>query len=114
MHDPELYPDPFVFSPERFFCSGKSDAHQATSRGQPDPRSFAFGFGRRMCPGTRFSFPCYGSVLIYVFFYLLPPGIHFAESTMLLVMASILSHFWIEVPSGGVSPEVEFTTGITR
>lgn len=43
MHDPELYPDPFTFSPDRFTASN-------TSR-QPDPRQFAFGFGKRACPG---------------------------------------------------------------
>ena len=46
MHDPELYPDPFTFSPDRFTASD-------TSR-QPDPRQFAFGFGKRACPGIHF------------------------------------------------------------
>ena len=43
MHDPELYPDPCTFSPDRFTASD-------TSR-QLDPRQFAFGFGKRACPG---------------------------------------------------------------
>jgi len=116
MHDPELYPDPFVFSPERFYCAGKSGVHWTTSRGQPDPRSFAFGFGRRTCPGMCFPFFLF---MLRRFssqndLFLLPSGMHFAELAMLLVMASTLSHFRIEVSNGGVSPEVEFTTGITR
>ncbi|GLB41345.1 putative cytochrome P450 family protein [Lyophyllum shimeji] len=44
LHDPETYPDPFVFRPER---------HIATP-GKPvekDPRTICFGYGRRICPG---------------------------------------------------------------
>ncbi|KXN87802.1 O-methylsterigmatocystin oxidoreductase [Leucoagaricus sp. SymC.cos] len=70
MHDASLYPDPNIFSPERFLEKEKA---------QPDPRQWAFGFGRRACPGT-----------------------HFAETSILLVMA------------GKPYPEITFTTGITR
>ncbi|KAF9486127.1 cytochrome P450 [Pholiota conissans] len=86
MHDPELYPDPFVFSPERFAMDD-----------QPDPRQFAYGFGRRSCPGS-----------------------HFAETTILLAMAGILARFHIDSKEKGfegravVTPQnVEFTTGLT-
>ncbi|KAF7324453.1 Cytochrome P450 [Mycena sanguinolenta] len=41
MHDETVYPDPFVFNPERFMGSNP----------QPDPREFVFGFGRRVCAG---------------------------------------------------------------
>ncbi|KAJ5762459.1 uncharacterized protein N7511_005841 [Penicillium nucicola] len=41
MHDPEVYPNPMEFQPERFL--GESPA--------PDPKVIAFGFGRRVCPG---------------------------------------------------------------
>lgn len=40
-HDPEIYPDPFVFNPERYLCD----------QPQRDPRKVGFGFGRRICPG---------------------------------------------------------------
>jgi len=43
-NDPEIYPNPRVFSPERFLTS---DDH----RPEPDPRDISFGFGRRICPG---------------------------------------------------------------
>jgi cytochrome P450 len=39
--DPEVYPDPSLFNPERYLCSEP----------QQDPRKIVFGFGRRICPG---------------------------------------------------------------
>ncbi|KAJ7142152.1 cytochrome P450 [Mycena crocata] len=39
--DPEIYPDPTHFRPERFLGENR----------QLDPREFAFGGGRRICPG---------------------------------------------------------------
>lgn len=41
MHDPEVYPDPMTFRPERFL--GDNPAL--------DPHDLVFGFGRRICPG---------------------------------------------------------------
>jgi hypothetical protein len=41
LHDPELYPDPFVVNPERYLGP----------QPQRDPRKIMFGFGRRICPG---------------------------------------------------------------
>ncbi|KAJ3919103.1 cytochrome P450 [Lentinula edodes] len=43
LHDAELYPFPFEFLPERY--------HQQEYQMNPDPRKFAFGYGRRVCPG---------------------------------------------------------------
>jgi fumagillin biosynthesis cytochrome P450 monooxygenase len=40
-HDPSVYKDPEVFNPSRYL--GKHP--------KPDPRSYIFGFGRRVCPG---------------------------------------------------------------
>ncbi|KAI0794561.1 cytochrome P450 [Fomes fomentarius] len=39
--DPNTYPNPAAFSPERFIGPGK----------QFDPRKYLFGYGRRICPG---------------------------------------------------------------
>ncbi|KAG2005705.1 O-methylsterigmatocystin oxidoreductase [Coprinopsis cinerea AmutBmut pab1-1] len=50
LHDPNIYPDPFEFKPERFLTQdGKID------QGVPDPEIAAFGYGRRICPGRQLS-----------------------------------------------------------
>ena len=41
-------------------------------------------------------------------------GVHFAETSIMLSMASILSKFIIALPPGKPRPEIRFTTGITR
>ncbi|KDQ53720.1 hypothetical protein JAAARDRAFT_103521, partial [Jaapia argillacea MUCL 33604] len=87
MHDESEYPDPFVFNPDRFFPNASGDSCQQ------DPRQYAFGFGQRKCP-----------------------GMHFAEKSMLLIMAGILSRYSINLPkdkAAEVLPHFEFTTGIT-
>jgi len=56
MHmDPEEYPDPEVFRPERFLSApGK--------RLQRDPHKVTFGFGRRVCPGQQLAENTVGSL----------------------------------------------------
>ncbi len=41
-------------------------------------------------------------------------GVQFAETSMLLTMASILAKFDIRLPAQSTPPNVEFTSGITR
>lgn len=41
MHDPDTYPNPSEFNPERFL----------EPRNEPDPWDHVFGYGRRICPG---------------------------------------------------------------
>ncbi|THH28546.1 hypothetical protein EUX98_g5640 [Antrodiella citrinella] len=46
MHDPEDYPEPELFKPERFL---KED--ESLNPAVRDPSTITFGFGRRVCPG---------------------------------------------------------------
>lgn len=54
MHNPEVYPDPFEFNPDRYILGKTSDGIRVWSDPlgpdqmvNPDPRKFAFGYGRR-------------------------------------------------------------------
>ncbi|KAH9917067.1 cytochrome P450 monooxygenase [Fomitopsis serialis] len=48
--DPEVYPEPDVFRPERFLeIDADADADLK------DPKKLVFGFGRRICPGRYFA-----------------------------------------------------------
>jgi len=85
LHDDRLFPDPFTFKPERFIGP------------DVDPRvpaavDYAFGFGRRVCPGR-----------------------WMAHSFVFIVVASVLSSFRIEKvvrdgvviePTGAYSPGI--------
>jgi hypothetical protein len=50
LHDAEKYPDPSAFSPERYLTR-QSDGSWQLREDVVDPRKYAFGFGRRVCPG---------------------------------------------------------------
>jgi cytochrome P450 len=63
LHDPELYPDPEEFKPERFLNP------DGTVRDDP-ALSLAFGAGKRICPGR-----------------------HFVDATVFIVASSLLSVF---------------------
>ncbi|KAI9437411.1 cytochrome P450 [Lactarius psammicola] len=63
LHDPELYPDPEAFNPDRFLNEDGTFHDDPTIQ-------LAFGAGRRICPGR-----------------------HFAEATLFFVTASVLSVF---------------------
>ena len=63
LHDPEAYPDPEEFKPERFLNKDGSV--------RDDPAlSFVFGFGKRICPGR-----------------------HFVDASIFIVISSVLSVF---------------------
>ena len=63
LHNPDLYPDPETFKPERFLNE------DGTFRDDPT-LSLAFGAGKRICPGRQL-----------------------AEATLFVVAASVLSVF---------------------
>ncbi|KAJ7440250.1 cytochrome P450 [Mycena latifolia] len=47
LNDPEIYPSPAAFDPERYLMMPP----------QRDPRTLCFGFGRRVCPGRELAEP---------------------------------------------------------
>jgi cytochrome P450 len=63
LHNPDLYPDPEAFKPERFLNE------DGTLRDDP-AITLTFGVGKRICPGR-----------------------HFVESTLFIVISSVLSVF---------------------
>jgi len=74
-----MYPEPDTFNPERFM-----GAEPAT-----DPRTYAFGLGRRICP-----------------------GLHFAEASIFTVASLILSTSTImkAIDENGREIEPDFIT----
>ncbi|KAH4117801.1 hypothetical protein HBI62_070710 [Parastagonospora nodorum] len=83
-HDPEVYPDPMAFKPERHLDT-------PTHKAEPDPRKFIFGYGRRICPGR------------YV-----------ADNALFITIAQSLAVFDITKPTENgkiVEPNVEFKPG---
>ncbi|KAJ2985134.1 hypothetical protein NUW54_g10252 [Trametes sanguinea] len=71
MHDPQIYPEPKKFNPDRFVREGKLTPDVL------DPTNFVFGFGRRICPGR-----------------------HFADAGLFILIASVLHVYNIEPPLG--------------
>ena len=88
--DPEVFPDPERFNPERYL--EKVDEETARQR---DPRVFVFGFGRRRCP-----------------------GVHLVESSVWLMLATMLATLDIEKPRDkdgkDIEIEVKFENSIFR
>ncbi|OBZ67818.1 O-methylsterigmatocystin oxidoreductase [Grifola frondosa] len=68
-HDPEMYPEPEKFHPERFIKNGQLDPDVK------DPKMLIFGFGRRICPGR-----------------------HLADATFFINVASVLHVYNISPP----------------
>ncbi|EJF60847.1 cytochrome P450 [Dichomitus squalens LYAD-421 SS1] len=87
LQDPEVYPEPDRFMPERFLKDGKFVVDIR------DPATIAFGFGRRICPGR-----------------------HFATSALFIFIASILHTFAIKSPLDEhglpIRSELRQTTGL--
>ncbi|KAF9810829.1 hypothetical protein IEO21_06777 [Rhodonia placenta] len=87
MHDPSLYPDPFEVRPERYLSPNPAI--------NPDPRTFAFGYGRRACPGKML-----------------------AEDSLFIIVVRVLSTMTIERAQGAdglpVNRPAEYTSGAIR
>ncbi|KAL1941769.1 hypothetical protein VTO73DRAFT_6769 [Trametes versicolor] len=84
--DERRYPNPESFVPERFLKDGKLNTDIT------DPSEFAFGFGRRICPGR-----------------------HFAESSLFLTVSSVLHTLSVTAPLDATGkpqrPKVKMTAG---
>ncbi|KAF9256846.1 cytochrome P450 [Marasmius fiardii PR-910] len=89
MHDPEVYMDPYSFTPTRFLPNKDGRLPET------DPLKYAFGFGRRVCPGAQF-----------------------AEDSLFINIARILATFDIRKAIGDdgkeIEPTIEFTSGVIR
>ncbi|KAG6811136.1 hypothetical protein H0H92_008832 [Tricholoma furcatifolium] len=85
LHDPEVYPEPFEFQPERHIATPDKPA-------QHNPRTICFGYSRRICP-----------------------GMHLADASLFATVAASLAAFEISkaVENGvEITPVHENTSGI--
>ena len=84
--DPDVYPEPEVFKPERFLNA------KGTMREGVALKS-VFGFGKRVCPGR-----------------------HFVDTTLFIVVATVLSAFRIERrhDAEGVPFDYTYSGGLVR
>ena len=91
-HDPSIHPDPSVFRPERFLSRADYAPEQ-----EHDPTTVAFGFGRRVCPGS-----------------------HLALQSLFLNVAMVLATMVVEpepaedAEGEGVGVGVRYTSGVIR
>ncbi|KAG8707789.1 hypothetical protein FRC08_000281 [Ceratobasidium sp. 394] len=83
MHNPDVYPEPERFNPERYLVENPP----------PEPENYAFGFGRRACP-----------------------GIHIAQQSMWISISNTLANFMITKAKDEngleITPEERYSTGI--
>ncbi|KAG9090025.1 hypothetical protein FS749_000877 [Ceratobasidium sp. UAMH 11750] len=83
MHDPEVYKEPERFMPERYLAENPP----------PGPESYAFGFGRRICP-----------------------GIHIAQQSMWISISNTLANFTItkakDESGAEITPKEQYSNGL--
>lgn len=82
--DPDRYPEPMAFKPERFMHHRLSSAQLAATFDENARDHFAFGWGRRVCQ-----------------------GMHIAEASLNIIFARLAWCFDIQSPSGTVPPSID-------
>ena len=82
LHDPEEYPDPEAFKPERYIKDEKIDPSVR------DPLTIAFGFGRRYVPTCYFNFEGLNQFLFRVCV-----GRYLAQGSLFMTITSVLHTF---------------------
>jgi cytochrome P450 len=83
LHDPEIYPDPEEFKPERFLNKDGSVRDDST-------HSLVFGIGKRICPGR-----------------------HFVDATIYIVISSVLSVFNVTKAKDEDDQEIPVKAAVT-
>ncbi|KAG2062633.1 cytochrome P450, partial [Suillus decipiens] len=91
--NPEKYPNPKMFIPERHMSKVTTEAEEPSAHHGRDEISYAFGFGRRVCVGR-----------------------HVADASLFAAIVNILAVFQIErVPGWNIGLDAEgvpWTTGL--
>jgi cytochrome P450 len=83
LHDPEIYPDPEEFKPERFLNEDGNVRDDPTL-------SLVFGIGKRICPGR-----------------------HFVDATIFIVISSVLSVFNVAKAKDENGDEIPVKAAVT-
>ena len=91
LHDHSLYPEPFAFKPERYM----DPLPDPQAEKERDPLTYAFGYGRRICP-----------------------GLYLAEASMFLSIAMTLAAYDIrkkkDADGNVIEPKLDYGTGSIR
>lgn len=107
LRDPEDYPEPDLFIPNRFMGMSPEDAERT------DPRNYIFGHGRRrVSPSFQISW------MSINFAYRICPGRRFADISIWLAIASLTATFDIsrakDAMGNDIVPEAKFISGLSR
>lgn len=101
MNDPQNFPDPTTFNPDRYEGSDKK---------RKPVHDLVFGFGRRYVP-----WPLRIPTTVLIYFNSACPGVHLAENNLLAFFSTILATCEIRAPKdeagNDILPGMDFTSG---